>query len=114
MGWSDERRGAPRVRVGAQAFIKGGQHDEAIELVLESISTIGAQLVGPLTLEIGDLVELLFALDAHPIRVSAQVVRVEREDIVMDRIAVRFLGLGNEARASIHGLTLRVFEEEGN
>lgn len=113
MGWRDERRGAPRVRVGAQAFVKA-RHNDGIEFVLETLSTTGAQLVGPLTLKIGETIEILFEIDARPVSVSAQVVRVERQDIVMDRIAVRFVGLANEARASIHGLALRALEEEGN
>jgi len=48
-------------------------------------------LLGPLTLSVGERVQILFELDQRPLDVAADVVRVERLDMMRDRVAVRFV-----------------------
>lgn len=69
---------------------------------IENISTTGARLRGPLTLTLGQRIDLVLELeDRSPIDVVAEVVRVHTDDLVNDTAAVRFIDLAPAAYAAI-------------
>ena len=109
----DERRATPRIATGMNAFILA-RHNDGIAFVIECLSLGGARLTGPLTLDVGELVHIMFEIDDRPLHIAGEVVRVESLNIVTDRIAVRFVSLADDARESIRALVLRTLEEEGN
>ncbi len=90
------------------------RHNAGIAFVIESLSVSGARLVGPLTLGMGERVQILFEIDERPVDVNAEVVRVTKQDLMTDSIAVRFVELSSDARESIRGLVLRTLEHEGD
>jgi hypothetical protein len=83
------------------------RHNDGVAFSIQRISTGGARLVGPLTLEVGERVQVLFELEGTPIDVEGEVVRVERPDIVNDHVAVAFRNLSDSSRTLIHELVQR-------
>ena len=80
------------------------RHNPGVACTIESISFGGARLAGPLTLVIGERVSVLFEVDGSPIEVAATVVRVDRQDITIDRIAIAFDEISDETRALLRRL----------
>jgi hypothetical protein len=109
----DDRRQAPRVEVSTSAIVLA-RHNNGVAFVIESMSTSGARLAGPLTLGVGERVQILFEIDGHPIDVCAEVVRVEKFDMMTDRVAVTFRDVDAETQKRIVQLvqqTLRLEQE---
>lgn len=67
--------------------------------------------MGPLTLEVGERVQVLFEVEGTPIDVEARVIRAERQDIINDRVAVAFENLSGEKRSLIHQLVSITLDE---
>lgn len=105
----DERREHPRGDVTASAMVLA-RHNAGVAFSIESISVGGARLVGPLTLEAGEDVQLLFELEGTPVEVEGVVVRAERHDIINDRVAISFKNLSAAARALIHRAVVRALD----
>lgn len=81
-------------------------------MLIESISTGGALLVGPLTLDRGEQVQILFEIDDHPIDVVGEVVRSENHDVMTDRVAIKFINMNAETRMLVRELVRRTLELE--
>lgn len=88
------------------------RHNSGRAFVIENISVSGARLVGELTLEVGECVQILFELDGCPVEVDARVVRAERQDMFRDRIAVVFMNLSAHHRDSIYRLVQAALDLE--
>lgn len=108
---SDDRREHARVAFATSAVVFA-RHNAGVAFSIESISAGGARLVGPITLGVGERVQLVFEIDGTPIDIEGEVVRAQRQDIVNDRVAVRFENLSNATRAFIHQLVERVLDLE--
>ena len=106
----DDRRRAPRADIALTAMVLA-RHNDGIAFTIDSISTSGARLAGPLTLDVGERVQIMFEIDGRPVDVHAEVVRREPRDITMDNIAVRFTDLTDDARAAIHAAVLKRLEQ---
>ena len=107
-----ERRQHPRVDASLASAVILARHNPGVAFSIESISAGGARLVGPLTLEVGERIQILFELEGVPIDVEANVVRVDRQDFVTDHIAVSFKNLSDEARGVIYELVERALDLE--
>lgn len=106
-----ERREQPRINLATNAILLV-RHNPGVAFSIESISVGGARLAGPLTLEVGERVQLLFELEGTPIDVEGEVVRVDRPDIMTDRVAVAFRNLTVTSRAVIEQLVRRSLDLE--
>lgn len=106
-----ERRQDTRAQVATTAVVLA-RKNTGVALTIDSISTGGARLVGPLTLAVGERVQMLFELHDTPIEVAGEVVRIETEDLLTDRIAVRFIDLKPYARLLIRELVLERMTDE--
>ena len=107
----DERRQHARADVAASAIVLA-RHNAGVAFMIESISAGGARLVGPLTLEAGERVQLLFEIGGTPIDVEGEVVRAERQDMLNDRVAISFKNVSEETRALISRLVVTALEPE--
>lgn len=111
-----ERRRAPRVAVNTTAVVLARNND-GVPFTIESLSTSGARLAGPLTLDRGEHVALMFEAGGHPVDVRGEVVRVERRTMFEDGVAIRFLDLTPEALEAIRKLVsdlLDLQEDQGD
>jgi c-di-GMP-binding flagellar brake protein YcgR len=90
-----ERRTDARVNVLAVAWVRV-RHNEPVKVSLYNVSTSGACLVGPITLAVGERIDVLIEVDS-PIDLRSEVVRAESIDMTTDRVAVRFLDVGDES-----------------
>ena len=106
-----DRRGDSRVDHLKPAVVLA-RHNCGMEFVIESISVGGARLVGEMTLEVGERVQILFELDGRPVEVDAEVVRADRQDVFRDRIAVAFMNLSAHHRDSIRRLVQAALDLE--
>jgi hypothetical protein len=106
-----ERREEPRADVSTAAVVLV-RHNEGAAMTIESVSTSGARLVGPVTLDVGERIQILFEVDGSPIEVSGEVVRVEATDMTTDRIAVRFVDVADDTRVKLRLLVQRALEHE--
>ena len=107
----EDRRTAPRVELSATAVVLA-RHNDGVPFVIESLSTSGARLVGPLTLDRGERVAVLFEAGGHPIDVRGEVVRVERQTISQDRVAIRFVDLEGESLEAIRRLVSEILDAQ--
>lgn len=98
-----ERRAAPRVRVNTTAIVLA-RHNDGVPFTIESLSTSGARLSGPLTLDIGEKVGLMFEAAGHPVDVRGEVVRVDRRTMFEDGVAIRFVEIDPAALEAIRKL----------
>lgn len=105
----DERRRDPRAEICASAIVLA-RHNDGVAFTIESISVSGARLAGPLALDVGERVHLLFEMDGHPVEVTGEVVRVDRQDLASDHIAVRFIEVAEDTRALIRDLVVRTLD----
>jgi hypothetical protein len=112
MGGVSERREHPRADICTTAIVLA-RHNAGVSFTIESISLGGARLAGPLTLASGERIQLLFEIDGRPIEVFGDVIRVDRQDINTDHIAVKFVELTAETRELIRDLVRRTLELEG-
>ena len=106
-----DRRGDSRVDHLKPAVVLA-RHNNGMAFVIENISLGGARLVGELTLEVGECVQILFELDGRPVEVDAEVVRVDRQDVFRDRIAVAFTNLSAPHRDAIRRLVQTALDLE--
>lgn len=106
-----ERRAHPRATVSTAAVVLA-RHNAGAPMTIESVSTSGARLVGPVTVDVGERVEILFEVNGHPMEVSGEVVRVEVKDLTTDCIAVRFVDVAVETRAKLRELVQQALEEQ--
>lgn len=107
-----ERRRDPRAGdLVIQATVLA-RHNPGVTFSIENISVGGCSMVGPITLFVGDRVQILFEVDGSPIDVSAEVIRAEHLDILNDRIAVKFVDVQPPTRELIQRLVTDAIERE--
>lgn len=107
-----DRRRHPRADVlGIEATVLV-RDNAGVTLLIDNISVGGCSLVGPITLVVGDRVQILFEVDDTPIDVTAEVVRAEHLDILNDRIAVTFIDVQAGTHELIQRLVARAIELE--
>jgi hypothetical protein len=94
---ADNRRQHARADASTTARVLA-RHNPGATLTIECVSLGGARMVGELTVEIGERVQILFEVEGHPLDVTGEVVRAERVDMATDRVAIRFIGLANAHR----------------
>src|SRR5215469_8461630 len=92
------RRTRSRSDRGVTALVLA-RHNDGIEVAIEDVSIGGAKLSGPVTLDVGERIQIVFTTNARP--VTAEVVRVESRDMTNDCAVVRFAARGDETRAAI-------------
>ena len=109
--WPEERRQDPRATVATSAVVLA-RHNDGVGLTISSLSVGGARLVGPLSLDRGERIQILFEIDGRPVEVSGEVVRVEKQDMMTDRISVRFVDVPDDVRELIQMLVRRALEQE--
>lgn len=107
----DDRRNHPRVELSTVAIVLA-RHNPGIAMAIEDVSLSGARLSGPGTFQKEEHVQILFEIEGVPMDVAAEVVRVEHEDLLTDRIAVRFLALAAEHRDAIRKLVRETVEAD--
>lgn len=83
------RRSSRRVAVQLAAAVEAGKR--RVAFTIENLSVGGARLSGSLPLIRGERLVISFVLDAMPVVVIAEVVRVHTEDLLTDQIAVSFV-----------------------
>ena len=110
-GIVDNRREHPRVDVTTAAVVLA-RHNTGVAFTIESISAGGARLVGPLTLDVGERVQVLFELAGTPIDVEGEVVRAERHDMMNDRVAIAFKNVSETTRSIIHQIVVTSLDLE--
>lgn len=106
---ADERRRAPRVDTSIKATVTAGKR--TLPFLIDSLSTSGARLIGPLTLAMKERIAVLFTAGEQRIAVAAEVVRVDTADLMTDQIAVRFLDPSDETTAALSLLVAQTLEE---
>jgi len=106
-----DRREHARIDTCTTAVVLA-RHNDGVAFLIESISVGGARLAGPLTLDKGEQVSVMFEIHGRPIEVRGEVVRVERRSITEDGVAVRFLDLAGDDRRAVHDLVLATLEAE--
>ena len=104
-----DRRRHPRASMNHTATVLA-RHNTGVPFTIECLSIGGAKLRGPLTLDRGELIHVLFEIDGHPVEVGAEVIRVISEDIMTDHVAVRFITIESDARELIRELVWRTLD----
>jgi hypothetical protein len=105
----DERRRAPRVDTSIKATVTAGKR--TVPFVIDSLSTTGARLIGPLALALNEKLGIVFAADETRVEVTAEVVRVDTADLMTDQIAVRFIDLASDTQDVLRALVERALED---
>jgi hypothetical protein len=77
------------------------RHNDGVPFVIERLSSAGARLVGPLAVSVGESIQILLDIDGRPLDLRAEVVDVSRDQLLSDRIAVRFVDIEDEAADAI-------------
>lgn len=108
----DERRRAPRVDTSIKATVTAGKR--TVPFVIDSISTSGARLIGPLALAMKEKVSIVFTAAEHRIDIAAEVVRVDTADLMTDQIAVRFIDPNPATAATLRLIVERSLDEYWN
>jgi hypothetical protein len=80
------------------------RHNKGVQFALDRLTTAGARLSGPATLDVGERIRVMFEIAGRPYDVAAEVVTVEHASLLIDRIAVRFMDLSAETRDAIRDL----------
>jgi hypothetical protein len=104
-----DRREHPRADVEATAVVLV-RHNAGVTMTIESLSVGGARIIGELTVDRGDRVQILFDIAGRPVEVFGEVVRVDKRDIATDRVSVRFVDVAVETRDLIRELVREVIE----
>jgi hypothetical protein len=112
-GAMEDRRRHPRANVCASAVVLA-RHNRGIMMSVDRLSISGASLAGPLSVDRGEHVQIMFEIDGHPIELTGLVIRVEARGLMADQVAVEFVDVPEPARALIDGLVTRTLEREGN
>ncbi len=108
---TDDRRQSPRATVSTSAVVLA-RHNNGVTFAIENISTTGARLAGPLTLGVGERIQILFEIDGHPVDVKAEVMRVDKYDMMTDRVAVSFRDVDPETQQRITRLVQQALGAE--
>lgn len=103
---TDDRREHVRVDFNTKAIVLA-RHNAGVALAIDSISVGGARLIGEITVQVGEHVQILFEIEGHPLDVKAEVVRAEQIDMATDHIAVRFLKLAADTSELLRALVQR-------
>jgi hypothetical protein len=106
-----DRREHPRADVGTSAVVLA-RHNGGVVVSIESLSISGARLAGQLTVDTGEIVQILFEVDGHPIEVDGEVLRVESRDLYRDQISVRFGELTTATRTLITQLVRKTLDRQ--
>src|SRR6476620_6105246 len=69
------------------------RHNTGAQFGLDRLTTAGARLSGPLTMDVGERIRVMFEIAGHPYDIAAEVIAVEHASLLTDRIAVRFIDL---------------------
>jgi hypothetical protein len=77
------------------------RHNDGVRFVLETLSTRGARLLGPLALALEEQIRVLLSTDEVSVDLEADVFHVQRVDLLTDRIAVRFRKPDSDKRKAI-------------
>jgi hypothetical protein len=107
----EERRLHPRANVCASAVVLV-RHNRGVMMSVDRLSISGASLVGPLTVDRGEHMQILFEIDGHPVDITGEVVRVEARGLMVDHVVVRFVDLAEHTRDLIQDLVTRTLERE--
>ena len=107
----EERRLHPRANVCASAVVLV-RHNRGVMMSVDRLSISGASLVGPLTVDRGECMQVMFEIDGHPVEITAEVVRVEARGLMVDHVVVRFVDISEHARELIHELVTKTLERE--
>jgi hypothetical protein len=109
----DDARLEQRKHLRAPALARAvvlARHNAGVALTIVSISLGGARLEGEISVVVGERLQILFEIDAQPVEVGGEVVRVEMKDMATDHIAVRFLDLPPEAKQLIRRIVERALD----
>jgi hypothetical protein len=98
-----DRRADARAEIDTVAVVLA-RHNAGVQMTIESLSVTGARLAGPSTFDVGERIQILFEIEGTPLDVAGEVVRVEHQDMVNDRIAVRFVDVEDTDVALIRRL----------
>lgn len=90
------------------------RHNSGVPCTIESISLGGMRLVGPLTLSVGEKVQVLLDLDGTPLDIEGEAIHVVRHDVTTDRAAIAFRNLSASTRLVIRELVARSWPIEGD
>jgi len=88
------------------------RHNAGVELAIDSVSVGGARLIGEITVQVGEQVQILFEIEGQPLDVKAEVVRAEQIDMATDHIAVRFVKLSAKTTELLRALVERILDLE--
>lgn len=91
-------------RSGSITAMVLARHNTGVQFALDRLTTAGARLSGPVTLDVGERIRVMFDIAGHPYDVMAEVITVEHASLLIDRIAVRFIELSAESRNAIRDL----------
>ena len=88
------------------------RYNAGVALTIENVSTDGARLVGPLAVDLGERVHILFEVDGRPIDVAGEVIRTDLRDMVTDRVSVKFVDVDDETTELLRQFVLGAIEDE--
>lgn len=80
------------------------RHNSVGQFQIDRLTTAGARLTGPVTLEAEERIQILFEIAGRPHDVMAEVISVEHETLLTDRAVVRFVNLDAPSRDAIRDL----------
>lgn len=80
------------------------RHSTVAQFELDRLTTSGARLSGPVTVDAGERLEILFEISGRPYEATAEVISVEHETLLIDRVVVRFVDLDPHSRDAIRAL----------
>lgn len=99
----DERRVYQRATAATTVNVYA-RHNAGVTLTIASISLGGARMVGAITVEVGERVQILFDVDGQPVALDCEVLRRVMIDMATDHIAVRFIDVKDDAAELIRRL----------
>jgi hypothetical protein len=85
----------------------------AAPFTIDNLSLGGARLIGTMALRLGQRIDVEFDLDAGPVKVTGEVVRVDTPDLLEDQIAIRFVDLEADVRTAIRETVARKLADQG-
>ena len=85
----------------------------AAPFTIDNLSLGGARLVGTMALRLGQQIDIEFTVDAGPVKVTGEVVRVDTPDLLEDQIAIRFVNLAADVRTAIRETVARNLADQG-
>lgn len=106
-----DRRRDPRVDVAETAVVLA-RFNSGTDFTIENISVGGARIVGPITLDQGERIQILFEMDGLPVELKAEVVSIVTRTFESDRVLVRFVEVEPTMRDSIRAMVQRRLDRE--